>query len=54
MFVVKANHEADDKGKWGLEWAVVGQSGSGSDEQIEEEAKCGETDGNPSDVVNDE
>ena len=40
MFVVEAN----DEGEGRLKWTGVGQGGSGNDKQVEEEAKCCETD----------
>ena len=54
VFVVKTNHEAKDEGEWGLEWAVVGESGGGNDEQVEEETKCSETDDDTGDSLVDE
>ena len=44
VLVVKPNHESDDEGGRGLEWAVVGEGGGGNDEQVEEETEGCETD----------
>ena len=49
VFVVETNHEAKDEGERGLEWTGIGESGSGNDEQVEEDAKRGETDGDAGD-----
>ena len=49
MIIVEANHEADDEGDWGLEWTVVGESGSGGDEQVEEDTERCKTDYDPGD-----
>ena len=51
MLVVEPDHETNDEGEWGLEWTVIGQSGGGNDEQVEEETKNGKTDDDPSDGV---
>ena len=41
MLVVEPDHETNDEGEWGLEWTVIGQSGGGNDEQVDEETKNG-------------
>ena len=49
VIVVEANHIADYEGGGGLEGAVVGESGGGDDEQVEEKTERGETDDDPGD-----
>lgn len=51
VFVVEINHEMEEMGKWGLEWAVVGQNAGKNDEGVEEETGCGETGDDPSDQI---
>jgi len=43
VFVVKANQVAEEEREGGLEWTVVGKGSSRHNEQVEEEAKCCET-----------
>ena len=47
MFVIETNYESKNAGERSLEWTVVGESGSGNDEEVEQETKRGETDGDP-------
>ena len=54
VFAVETNQGAKNEGERGLEWAIVGESGSRNREQIEEEGKHGETDGNAGDNLVDE
>ena len=49
VFIVEVNHVADDERARGLEWTVVGESGSGENEQVEEETEGGKTDSDCSD-----
>ena len=49
VFVVEANQEVKNEGERGLEGAVVGECSSGNNEQIKEDTKCGETDGDAGD-----
>ena len=39
VLVVEANQVAEDEGDWRLEWTVVGKSGGGDDEDVEEETE---------------
>ena len=54
MLVVEANQVAEDEGDWRLEWTVVGKSGGGDNEDVEEETGCGEADEDAGDTLIDE
>ena len=49
VFVVETNHEAKDERERGLDWTIVGESGSGNDEEVEQQTKYGETNGDAGD-----
>ena len=46
VFVIETNHGAKDEGERGLEWTVVGESCGRNDDQVEEDTKRCETNGN--------
>ena len=51
VFVVKANQETEDEGRWSLEWAIIGKRSGGNDEEVEEETEGSETDDDAGDNV---
>ena len=54
VFVVGVNQGVKDDGEWDLEWAIMGKSGSGNDEQVEDDSKRGGTDDDTGDSLVDE
>ena len=54
MFIVETDHEAKGEGSWGLEWAIIGKSSGGNDEDVEKKTEAGETDDDAGDDLVDE